>query len=323
MTALPVLLEDIEQAAARIRPIAHRTPVMTSRLFNQRAGVEAFFKCENLQRGGAFKIRGAANFIASIPPADLSRGVVAYSSGNHAQAVAIAAAAAGISATIVMPDDAPRAKMEATRAYGATVVIYDRLRESREEIGRRISQETGATLIPPYDHPWTIAGQGTVALELLADAPDLDAIVLPVGGGGLIAGCSIAAKGLNPDIRIFGVEPRDAKDTFLSLQGGERVSVPAPATSADGLRASSPGELTFPAIQRNVEQVLLVSEDEIRAAVMFLLTRMKILVEPSGAVTAAAVLFHKLPSGVARPGVVLSGGNVDMDYFAASPAAAL
>jgi threonine dehydratase len=314
---MPISFDDIGRAAERIRDIAHRTPVMTSHIFDERAGVQAFFKCENLQRGGAFKIRGASNFAYSMPPADLRRGLVACSSGNHAQAVAIAAKALGTSATIVMPEDAPAIKLQATCDYGATVVMYDRHHDDRDAIARQIAEETGATFVPPYDHPWTMAGQGTVALELLNQTPDLDALMTPIGGGGLSAGCSIAAKALRPAIRVFGVEPADANDTWLSLRAGERVSIPPPVTAADGLRAQTPGALTFPVIQRNVEAVFLVSDDEIREAVHFLLTRMKILVEPSGAVCAAAALFRKLPPDIARAGIVLTGGNVDLDYLRA------
>jgi threonine dehydratase len=312
---VPISLDDIERAAGRIRDIARRTPVMTSHTFDERAGVQAFFKCENLQRGGAFKIRGAANFAWSIPPSDLRHGLVACSSGNHAQAVAIAAKALGVTATIVMPEDAPRSKLQATREYGAGVVLFNRQHEDRDAIARRIAEQTGAALIPPYDHPWTIAGQGTVALELLRQTPDLDALMTPIGGGGLMAGCSIAVKALRPAMRIFGVEPADANDTWLSLRAGERVSIPPPATVADGLRAQTPGALTFPVIQRNVEAILLVSDAEIREAVRFLLTRMKILVEPSGAVCAAAALFRKLPPDMGRVGIVLSGGNAGLDYL--------
>jgi threonine dehydratase len=289
--------------------------VMTSRGFNAEAGVQAFFKCENLQTGGAFKIRGAANFIARLEKDQLARGVVAYSSGNHAQAVAIAARAAGAPATLAMPLDAPRTKVEATRAQGAEIVTYDRFKEDRTAIGKRIAAETGAALVPPFDHPWIIAGQGTVGLELLEEVPDLDAIVVPIGGGGLISGCSIAAKDIQPGIRVIGVEPADGNDTFLSLAAGRRIEIPPPESIADGLRSPSPGELTFPIIQSNVEQVVLVTDDEIRSAVKFLLLRMKILVEPSGAVTAAAVLSRKLPAGIGRAGVVLSGGNVDLDFL--------
>jgi threonine dehydratase len=311
----PVLPEQIREAAGRIHAIASRTPVITSRSFDADASVCAFFKCENLQRGGSFKIRGASNFLFSIAPDKLPDGVVAYSSGNHAQAVAIAAEFVGARATLVMPTDAPRSKVEATRAHGATIVTYDRLRESREAIGRRISDETGATLVPPYDHPWTIAGQGTAALELMEQAPDLDALIAPVGGGGLLSGCAIIAKSINPKIRIFGAEPADGNDTYLSMRAGKRVEIPPPETLADGLRATRPGELTFPVLQRLAEDILLVSEDEIRAAVRFLLTRMKILVEPSGAVPAAAALFRKLPKDVRSVGIILSGGNVDFEVL--------
>jgi threonine dehydratase len=310
-----IAFSDIQEASERIRPIAKRTPVMTSRGFDAAAGFTAFFKCENLQTGGAFKIRGASNFVSRLSAEQLKRGVVAYSSGNHAQAVAIAARAWGSTATLVMPLDAPRSKVEATRAQGARIVPYDRLREDRTAIGKRIAEETGATLVPPFDHPWTIAGQGTAALELLEQIPGLDALVVPIGGGGLISGCSIAAKHIRPGIRVIGVEPADANDTFLSLQQGRRVEIPPPETVADGLRSPSPGELTFPIIQRNVEQVALVTDAEILDAMKFLLMRLKILVEPSGAVTAAAALAGKLPTGLGRMGLVLSGGNVDLDII--------
>jgi len=311
-----ITFDDIRQAAARIKSIAKRTPVMHSRGFDAEANIAAFFKCENFQTGGAFKIRGASNFVFSIPKADLPRGVVAFSSGNHAQAVAIAARSVGIPATLVMPADAPRSKLEATRAQGAKIVEYDRFRDDRAAIGARIAAETGATLVPPFDHPWIIAGQGTTALELLEEVPDLDALVAPIGGGGLMAGCSIAAKYLRPGIRVIGVEPEKGNDAFLSLQAGKRIEIAPPDTIADGLRTPVPGTLTFPILQRNVEQVILVSDDEIRAAVKFLLTRLKILVEPSGAVGAAAALFGKLPSGLGRVGIVLSGGNVDFELLA-------
>jgi threonine dehydratase len=314
--ATPITLDDIRAAAERIRPIARRTPVVNSHSFDREAGVATFFKCENMQKGGAFKIRGAANFIYSIPESDRARGVVAFSSGNHAQAVAIAAQSLGIPATLAMPLDAPRTKVEATRARGARIVTYDRFREDRVAVGKKLAAETGATLVPPYDHPWIIAGQGTVALELLEEVPDLDAIVVCIGGGGLISGCAIAAKSLRPKIRVIGVEPADGNDTFLSLQAGKRVEIPPPATVADGLRAQIPGEITFPIMQRLVDEVVLVSEEEIRAAVKFLLTRVKILTETSGAVSAAAVLFKKLPPGLARVGVILSGGNIDYELLA-------
>jgi threonine dehydratase len=312
-----VLPEHIRAAAERIRPIAHRTPVLTSHSFDGEAGMRAFLKCENFQRGGAFKIRGASNFLFSLAPEQLRRGVVAYSSGNHAQAVAIAARATGAQATLVMPADAPRSKMEATRAQGATIVTYDRHRDSREAIGNRIATETGATLVPPFDHPWIIAGQGTAGLELLDEAPELDALIAPVGGGGLLSGCAIAAKSVRPATRIFGAEPETANDTWQSLSAGRRVEIPTPDTIADGLRATRPGEITFPILQHHVEEILLVSEDEIKATVRFLLARLKILVEPSGAVAAAAVLYRKLPPDVLSAGVILSGGNVDFETLQA------
>jgi len=240
---------------------------------------------------------------------------VAYSSGNHAQAVAIAARSLDMKATLVMPQDAPRSKLEATRAQGATIVEYDRHKASREAIGRRISEEAGATLVPPFDHPWIIAGQGTCALELLEETPDLDALVTPLGGGGLLSGCSVAAKATHPGIRIFGVEPEAGNDYWLSRRAGDRVEIASPETVADGLRTTKPGADTFPIIQSLVEDVVLVSDAEILEAMRFLLSRMKILVEPSGAVGVAALLGGKLPPGLRRIGVVLSGGNVDLDFL--------
>ena len=310
-----VRFSDIEAAAERIQCIAHRTPVFTSRTFDELAGARVFFKCENFQRGGAFKIRGAANFVYSIPKDQLPRGVVAYSSGNHAQAVAIAAASVGIPATIVMPNDAPKSKLAGTRGYGAKVVIYDRVKEDREAIGRKIAEETGATVVPPFDHPWIVAGQGTAARELLEEVPDLDALVVCIGGGGLISGSSIAAKAMRPQIRIFGVEPEDGNDTYLSFRSGTRVHIPAPATIADGLRSQMPGAITFPIVQKNVEEIVLVNDTEIRETMKFLMTRMKIVAEPSGAVPAAALLQHKLPAGLGKVGAIISGGNVDLEIL--------
>ena len=304
---------DVRRAAERIRGIAHRTPVMTSASFDRQSGVATHFKCENFQRGGAFKIRGAGNLILSIPDAATSRGVVAFSSGNHAQGVAIAAAHRGMKATLAMPLDAPKSKVEAAAGYGATIIRYNRLTEDREAIGRRISEETGAALVPPYDHPEIIAGQGTAALELLEECPHLEAILTPVGGGGLLSGCATIAKEINPAIRMFGVEPELANDTWLSMRKGERVEIAPPDTIADGLRSPSPGLLTFPLMHELAEDILLVTEDEIRAAMRFLFTRLKLVVEPSGAVPAAAVLFGKLPAGIRSAGVVLSGGNMDLD----------
>ena len=308
-----VTLTMLHEAAARIQPVARRTPVLTSRTFDAASGVSAFFKCENFQTGGAFKIRGASNMILSL---DRPKAVLAYSSGNHAQATAIAARHVGATCTIVMPADAPRSKLEATRGYGANIVTYDRFRENREPIAARLLEETGATLIPPFDHPLIVAGQGTAALELLEEAPDLDALVAPVGGGGLMSGTSIAASSKR-SIRVFGAEPERANDTYLSFRAGRRIEG-KPDTIADGLRSPITGELTFAIMRELVEDIVLVSEDEIRAAMKFLLMRMKILVEPSGAVSAAAVLFKKLPPGVGRVGVILSGGNVDFEWLSES-----
>lgn len=305
--------DDVRTAAERIRPLARRTPVFTSAGFDAEAGAKTFFKCENLQRGGAFKIRGAANLILSLTETALARGVVAYSSGNHAQATAIAAKYVGVQATIVMPEDAPRSKMEATRDRGAKIVTYNRFTESRESIAAAILKESGATLVPPFDHPMIMAGQGTAALELLDETGPLDALITPVGGGGLLSGCATIAREMNPAIRIFGAEPEGANDTFLSMMAGERIAVGHPETIADGLRSPKPGELTFPVVKRLVERVILVSDGELRAAVKFMLLRLKILVEPSGAAAVAAVLFRKLPAGIGRVGVVISGGNVDFE----------
>ncbi|MGA7238039.1 MAG: threonine/serine dehydratase [Bryobacteraceae bacterium] len=313
---LAIQPEDVRAAAERIRPLARRTPVMISPDFDAAAGKSVFFKCENLQRGGAFKIRGASNLILSLPDSAIARGIVTYSSGNHAQAVAIASKHVGAQATIVMPEDAPKAKLESTRAQGAKIVTYNRQTEVRETIAAKILDETGGTLVPPFDHPMIMAGQGTAALELLTDAGQLDALITPVGGGGMLSGCSVIAKAMNPAIRIFGAEPEGANDTFLSFAAGERVTVSHPNTIADGLRSPRPGERTFPVLQQNVERIILVSDDEIRATVKFLLMRMKILVEPSGAVGAAAVLFGKVQPEIRSIGVVLSGGNVDFEDLA-------
>jgi threonine dehydratase len=303
--------ELIREAAHRIRPLAQRTPIFTSHGASALAGKQLFFKCENFQRGGAFKIRGASNLILSLSREAIARGVVAFSSGNHAQATAIASKHVGAKATIVMPLDAPKSKVEATRAMGATIITYDRFRENREVIAARILEESGATLVPPYDHEMIIAGQGTAALELLEDHPDLDALVICIGGGGLIAGSATIAKSINPNIRIFGVEPELANDTWQSVRKGERVEIPPSETIADGLRSPTPGRLTFPIIQRLVEDIALVTEDEIRQAVQFCFTRMKMVAEPSGAVSVAAALFGKLPKDVKRLGVIVSGGNMD------------
>ncbi len=308
-------LEKIKEAAARIDGHIHRTPVITSRSFNERAGCEVFFKCENLQRAGAFKIRGATNRILSLTPEEKRRGVAAFSSGNHAQAVALASREAGVSAVIAMPDDAPKAKVAATRAYGAEIVFYDRQSQDRETVAVEIAQRDGRVLVPPYDDYMILAGQGTCGLEFLEEVPDLNCLLAPCSGGGLFAGVSVAAKGLNPEIRCFPVEPDTADDTRQSFLKGERVAIPPPPTIADGLRVQSPGTLTFPLLQKTAEDVLTVSDDEIIETIKLFLFRMKLLVEPSGAAAAAAVLTRKLPAGAKRVGVVISGGNIDSDLL--------
>lgn len=307
-----ITLDDVRAAARRLRDRIHRTPVITCRSFDEAAGYSVFFKCENLQRAGSFKIRGALNKLLTLSESERARGVVAFSSGNHAQGVALAARMVGGSAVIVMPSDAPRLKLAATRGYGAEVVFYDRQTEDREAIARRLVAESGRVLVPPYDDPQIMAGQGTAALELMEDVPVLDALLTPVGGGGLMAGCSTAVRAMDRATRLFGVEAETANDTWLSLRNGERVAIPPPPTIADGIRNLSPGELTFPILQKNLEGVLLVSEEEIVEALRFLLLRAKLLVEPTGAVPAAAVLAGKLPLAKgSRVGVILSGGNVD------------
>jgi threo-3-hydroxy-L-aspartate ammonia-lyase len=315
---VPVIgVDDVRAAAATLEGIAHRTPVLTSRTLDERVGASVHVKAECFQRGGAFKFRGAYNKIASLPADVRNRGVLAYSSGNHAQAVAIAARLLGTTATIVMPDDAPAAKLEATRGYGAEIVSYDRWTEDRDEIGRRLASERGVELVRPYDDPLVMAGQGTAALELLEDVPDLDVLVAPVGGGGLIAGCATVATAVQPGIRVVGVEPVAGDDTRRSLAAGERVNVGVPRTIADGLQAAEPGELTFEVNRRLLDSVVTVSDDEILEAMAFLFDRMKLVVEPSGAVGVAALLNGRVEPSGRRVGVVISGGNVGAARFAA------
>ncbi|HYJ47043.1 MAG TPA: threonine/serine dehydratase [Pyrinomonadaceae bacterium] len=309
-------IELIREARALIGPHVHRTPVQRSRTFDEAAHCEVFFKCENLQRAGAFKIRGATNKILSLTPEERARGVVAFSSGNHAQAVALAAREAHLRAVIVMPTDAPQLKIKATRGYGAEVVLYDRQRDDREQIARDIAERERLVMVPPYDDYLVMAGQGTCALELLEEVPELDCLVTPCSGGGLFAGASTAAKSINPSVRCFAVEPESGNDTQQSFLKGERVHIPPPPTIADGLRVQTPGALTFPVTQKMAEDVLTVSDEELIEALKLILFRMKMLVEPSGAAGAAAVLFHKIPANVRRVGVVLSGGNIDPEALA-------
>lgn len=313
----PVIqMRDIRQAEQWLEGIAHRTPVVTSRTLNRMAGCEVFLKCENLQRAGAFKFRGAYHAISPLSEEQKRTGVIAFSSGNHAQAVALAARLAEVPAVLCMPDDAPQVKVEATRDYGAEIVFYNRFREDREQVAARLAEKRGLTLIPPYNHPHIMAGAGTAALELLREIPGLEAVITPVGGGGLLSGTAVSAHGINPGIRVFGTEPDQADDTRQSFLLGKRVTIPAPETIADGLRITIPGELTFPVIRQHVESILTVTEEEIREAIQFALFRLKLVVEPSGAVPLAALLFRRLPKDLKRVGVIISGGNIDPGVLA-------
>jgi threonine dehydratase len=307
---------DIADARRRIEGVARRTPVLRSRQFDEACGATVFFKAENFQRAGAFKFRGAYNKIRSAMEERPVAEVVAYSSGNHAQAVALVCRLLEVKATIVMPKDAPAAKLAATRGYGADVVLYDRYSESRDEIGERLVAERGALLVPPFDDEKIMAGAGTATAELLEEVPDLHALLVPVSGAGLIAGSATAAKHLAPDIRIYGVEPETGNDTALSLARGERVAIDVPRTIADGLQVPAPGQLTFPIVQKTVEAVLLVSDDEMIETLAWMLERMKVLVEPSGVAGAAAVRHRKADFSGQRVGVILSGGNVDREKLA-------
>ncbi|MEU3252511.1 pyridoxal-phosphate dependent enzyme [Streptomyces sp. NPDC006997] len=316
MTTPQVTAADVHAAAARLRGVAHRTPVLRSRTLDALVGAEVFLKCENLQRVGAFKFRGAYHAASRLTPGQLTRGIAAYSSGNHAQAVALAARELGTTAVIVMPEDAPRSKAAATAGYGAEIVTYDRYTGDRAAIAESLAAERGLSLIPPYDHPHVIAGQGTAALELLEETGGLDALVVPVGGGGLIAGSATVAKDRYPGIRVVGVEPEAGDDTRRSLEAGHRVAVPVPRTIADGQALTTPGELTFAINQRLVDAVAVVSDDDIRAAMRFAFERLKTVVEPSGASPLAALLTGRVTPVPRRVGVIVSGGNVDADRFA-------
>ncbi|MGV9246169.1 pyridoxal-phosphate dependent enzyme [Streptomyces sp. NPDC003710] len=310
-----VTLADVQDAAARIKGVAHRTPVLRSRTLDRLVGAEVFVKCENFQRVGAFKFRGAYNAASRLSPGQLAKGIAAYSSGNHAQAVALAARELGSSAVIVMPEDTPASKREATAGYGAEIVTYDRYTGDRVAIGEALAAERGLSLIPPYEHPHVIAGQGTAALELVEEAGELDAVVVPVGGGGLIAGTATAAKGLLAAVRVIGVEPEAGDDTKRSLEAGRRVSVPVPRTIADGQAAEIPGELTFSINRRLVDEIALVGDDGIRDAMRFAFERMKLVVEPSGASALAALLAHRITPVPRRIGVIVSGGNISAERF--------
>jgi threonine dehydratase len=322
---LAIHFDDIRAAADRLAGVAHRTPVLTSTTADQRSGAQLFFKCENQQRMGAFKFRGAYNALAQFTPGQRRAGVIAFSSGNHAQATALSARLLGMPSVIVMPQDAPPAKLAATRGYqagqaGSEVVLYDRWTEDREAIGQRIAGQRGMTLIPPYDHPHVMAGQGTAALELLQEVPELDTLLVCVGGGGLISGCAVAAQALRPGIEIWGVEPVAGNDTQQSLARGEIVHINTPQTIADGAQTQHSGHLTFPVIQALVRGVLTVSDDQLIRTMRFFAERMKQVVEPTGCLGAAAVL-EGAPGAPdwrgRRIGVVVSGGNVDLARYGA------
>lgn len=307
-------IDDVRAARERIAPYVHRTPVLTSRQIDERVGCRVFFKCETFQRVGAFKARGAFSRLTLLEP---GKAVVAFSSGNHAQAVALAARELGVRATIVMPLDAPASKVVATRGYGARVILYDRVGgESREAIAQKLVEEEGAVLVPPFDDDLVIAGQGTLGLELLEDAPDLEVIATPCGGGGLLSGVALAAKGINPAIRLYGVEPELGNDMQRSLEMGEPVTIPLPNTIADALQTTRPAERTLALVQSLTAGIVTVSDLELRRAMAFLASRMKLLVEPGGAAAFAALLHGKLPDVSGRKvGIVLSGGNVDLERF--------
>lgn len=311
-TTLPVSFADIEAAAARLDGVAHRTPVMTSRTANAQTNAAVFFKCENFQRAGAFKFRGAYNALAALPHDQKQRGVLTYSSGNHAQALALAGRLLAVPVTVIMPRDAPAVKRSATEGYGAEIVLYDRQEITREALGRQIAEERDLPIIPPYDHPDVVAGQGTAAKELLEDTGSLDLLLVCCGGGGLLSGSAIAAAALDPDCCVVGVEPAQADDATRSFHTGTLHTVHNPDTIADGARTPSLGQITFPLIQHYVDDMVTVSEDAIREAMLFLWERMKLVVEPTGALAAAALLDGVVDAAGARVGVILSGGNVDV-----------
>lgn len=318
MNAMPSpTFDDVVTAAGRIAGHAHRTPVLTSRTIDEELGAEVFFKCENFQRMGAFKFRGAFNALSCFDAEQRRRGVVAFSSGNHAQAIALSARILGMPAVIVMPEDAPTTKIAATKGYGARVVFYDRYTEDREAIGRRLAHDEGLTLIPPYDHPHVIAGAGTAALELIEEVGTLDALFVCLGGGGLLAGSALSARARSPRTKIYGVEPEAGNDGQRSFRSGAIVHIDTPKTIADGAQTQHLGEYTFAIIRRDVDDVLTVSDDALVDAMRFFASRMKMVVEPTGCLAAAAVRALAREIAGQRIGVIVSGGNVDLGRFAA------
>ena len=307
--------DDVDAAARRLEGHAHRTPVMTSRTVDEELGAEVFFKCENFQRMGAFKFRGAFNALSCLDDRQREAGVVTFSSGNHAQAIALSARLLGISATILMPHDAPAAKVVATKGYGGNVVIYDRYREDREAIGKRLAEEKGLTLIPPYDHPHVIAGQGTAAKELLEEVGELDSLFVCLGGGGLLSGSALAARRLSPECKLYGVEPEAGNDGQRSFRTGSIVHIDTPRTIADGAQTQHLGAHTFEIIRRDVDDILTATDAELIDCMRFFATRMKIVVEPTGCLGFAAARNSKRRLEGQRVGVIVSGGNVDMERF--------
>lgn len=307
--------EDVVRASEILAGVAHRTPVLTSTTADVRTGAKLFFKCENFQRMGAFKFRGGYNAIAQLTPEQRAAGVVTFSSGNHAQAIALASRELGVQATIIMPHDAPAAKRAATEGYGGRVVTYDRYQDDREAVARRIQEETGATLIPPYDHPDVMAGQGTAAKELFEDVGELDALFVCLGGGGLLSGSILSAQALSPDCEVFGVEPEAGNDGQQSLRKGEIVRIPAPKSLADGAVTTHLGNLTFPIIQQGVKDILTVTDVQLVDTMRFFAERMKMVVEPTGCLAAAAVLQQVVATPGKRVGIIISGGNVDLAAY--------
>lgn len=307
---------DVQAAAERIQPYAHKTPVMTSSTVDQALGAEVFFKCENFQRMGAFKFRGAMNALSQFSDQQKAAGVVAFSSGNHAQAIALAAQLLNIKATIIMPYDAPAAKVDATRGYGADIIRYDRYREDREAIGRQLAQDKGMTLIPPYDHPHVLAGQGTATKELFDSVGQLDVLFVCLGGGGLLSGSALAARHFNPACEIYGVEPEAGDDGLQSLRQGEIVRIETPNTIADGAQTQYLGNYTFPIIRDNVDDILTVSDQQLIDSMRFFAERMKLVVEPTGCLAFAAAQQHAAKLSGKRVGVIISGGNVDINRYA-------
>lgn len=306
---------DVAAAAERIADFANKTPVMTSRTVNEEFGAEVFFKCENFQRMGAFKFRGAMNALRQFTPQQRAAGVVTFSSGNHAQAIALSAKLLGIPATIIMPHDAPAAKVAATKGYGGNVVIYDRYSEDREKIGRELADKHGLTLIPPYDHPHVIAGQGTATKELIEEAGQLDVLFVCLGGGGLLSGSVLAARHLSPDCIVYGVEPEAGNDGQQSFRSGSIVHIDTPKTIADGAQTQHLGQYTFAIIQQNVNDILTVSDDELVASMKFIAERMKIVVEPTGCLGFAAARARKAELRGKKIGIIISGGNVDISRY--------